>query len=88
MKGTEMTFDFNFHLKHHINALTETVRNNEPIMKKLYDSPSTLPLEDLIMLRERLQMMEAHITLLNNAYEVHLEDEKKKTKRRRFPFKK
>jgi hypothetical protein len=32
--------------------------------------------------------MEADITLLNNAYEVHLEDEKKKTKRRRFPFKK
>ena len=83
-----MTFDFNFHFKYHIKALDEAVRENDPLMKKLYDSPSTFSLEDLIVLRERLQSMNADITLLNNAYDVHLEEEKKKTKRRRKLFKK
>ena len=88
MKGTEMTSDFDLALEFHIKRLVKEFDDNLPIRKKLYDSPSNISLDDVLVLRERLQTMEANVTLLNNAYEVHLEDEKKKAKRRRFPFKK
>ena len=82
-----MTFIFETHLDYHINALVEAADANQPIIKKLYNNPSDLPLEDLIELRERLSEMEANITLLNNARKVHIE-ETKKTNRRFTLFKK
>ena len=75
-----MTFIFETHLDHHIKELVEAVDANQPIVKKLYVNPSDLPLEDLIALSERLIDMEVNITLLNKAYQVHLEETKKTKK--------
>lgn len=82
-----MSFDFDSHVRYHLDALSKLVDNNESIRQAMYDSPANLPLEEVIPLRERLLEMESHVTLLRNAYAVHVEEEKK-AKRRFNPFKK
>ncbi|QEQ94341.1 hypothetical protein HWC66_gp38 [Gordonia phage Chikenjars] len=82
-----MTFDYNQHINHHVKSLTEAVSENKPIMQKLYANPESVTLDEMIELRERLQMMEASVALLNKANDVRVE-EQKQTKRRINPFKK